>query len=267
MQDYKKAATKGPGEVVSQPRRPSHPVAECMEGVFDALSGEWLLEYFSPYNNAGWIILLRAIWVTGLVVLFLETCSVAAWVVDQWNSPFLFRWPTPPDGFRGVAAFFVSRVRSVSHAYGTELLGIFGGVCAAFYSRFASQWQYLADLYNQIKAEDIALAIHFHDAKQATRKLAHDSSPDGSDVSSDQSDETKDPRDLLAELMNGFIVDAFTLHLARKSLFRSVIANWAEKPRVMILLKERDPSDDVRKGVDQIVAEEKASPLPRSSTN
>ncbi|GAF89619.1 unnamed protein product, partial [marine sediment metagenome] len=80
----------------------------------------------------------------------------------------------------------------------------FGAIFAAFYTalyaRFASQWTYLANLYNQIKGAE----------SRAWEK--------GSNV---------DHNPALAAWKAGFIEDAEELHLATKPLFASVIRVWA----------------------------------------
>jgi len=76
---------------------------------------------------------------------------------------------------------------------------ILGAVYAVFYARFASQWSYLAGLYNQIKATECQ-----KDCNQQK----------------------------LAEWKAGFIVDAQELHLANKPLFAEVIRAWRMEPAV-----------------------------------
>lgn len=80
---------------------------------------------------------------------------------------------------------------------------IFAGVYVALYSRFASQWNYLASLYNQIM------------------QTAVQSPPCG--VS---------PESALRLWQAGFIEDAEDLHLAAKPMFASVIRSMLAKPEV-----------------------------------
>ena len=70
---------------------------------------------------------------------------------------------------------------------------------AALYSRFASQWTYLAGVYNQIKMAE--------------------------------SRTDRDPRKI-AEWKAGFIVDAEELHLVRKPLFAEVVRAWRKDAAV-----------------------------------
>jgi hypothetical protein len=69
---------------------------------------------------------------------------------------------------------------------------LLGATYASFYSRFSSQWSYLANLYNQIKQVEC-------------------DSPTAQSV---------------ADLKAGFIEDADELHLLRKPIFASTIRVW-----------------------------------------
>jgi len=75
---------------------------------------------------------------------------------------------------------------------------VFGAIYTALYARFASQWSYLANLYNNIK-ETEAL--------------------DGDEK-------------VVAEWKAGFIEDAENLHLACKSSFVTTVKVWGEDPLV-----------------------------------
>jgi hypothetical protein len=128
--------------------------------------------------NGGDVILLRAVWVS------LALYSMALWSVRLLGDPLR----EPVDlGTRGV-----------------ELLpwlgALFGAVYAGLYARFSSQWLYLANTYNQIKAAECRLQ----------------SSGAGA----------------LAEWKAGFIEDAEGLHLATKPVFASVIGHWAQEPEI-----------------------------------
>lgn len=82
---------------------------------------------------------------------------------------------------------------------------IFAAAYAAFYSRFSAQWAYLAALYNQIMATSVALAPMNTDA--ASR---------------------------MAVWRAAFIEDAIDLHLARKSMFRSVIIEYLSTDQAVV---------------------------------
>jgi hypothetical protein len=68
-------------------------------------------------------------------------------------------------------------------------------VYASLYARFASQWSYLANVYNQIKAAECV----------QPGNLA-----------------------VMVQWKAGFMEDAEHLHLARKPVFASIIHSWAE---------------------------------------
>jgi hypothetical protein len=76
---------------------------------------------------------------------------------------------------------------------------VFAGAYVALYTRFASQWAYLASLYNQIKSAE---------CKPAGNQQA------------------------LAEWKAAFIEDAFELHLANKHQFKSIIREWSRDEQV-----------------------------------
>jgi hypothetical protein len=126
-------------------------------------------------SNGGGVILARSL-LSGLVVYFVVL------------------------GFRN----FVDPARSWNfnlvelRAQVLDTMGWFGAVFAfiyaALYARFASQWTYLANVYNQIKASEC------------------------------RSECGVEP---LAEWKAGFIEDAEELHLASKPLFASIIHAWA----------------------------------------
>lgn len=80
---------------------------------------------------------------------------------------------------------------------------IFAGVYVALYSRFASQWNYLASLYNQIM------------------QAAVENPPN--DLSKESA---------LRIWQAGFIEDAEDLHLAGKPMFASIIRSMLAKPEI-----------------------------------
>ena len=218
-------------------------VSALLKRVFDGLSGEWLLLVLAPQENAGWVIFFRSAWVVFEVVVLIEMSSGLAWAVDRWNEPFLFRFPLLPSNVQSIAAIGVDRCRHISSHYGNQLLTIFGGVYAALYARFASQWAYLAELYNQIKAMQINLAMSSGTATSAGLREVIDLSRSVEAVKSNNCAE------LLAEWKKGFIEDAFSVHLARKPLFRNVIASWAMDADVKKLLGKDGTSAEVLEGV------------------
>ncbi|MGH9256831.1 MAG: hypothetical protein ACRD3C_19900, partial [Vicinamibacterales bacterium] len=76
---------------------------------------------------------------------------------------------------------------------------VFAGMYTALYARFASQWGYLAGVYNQIKAAECR----------------------------GQCD-----ANALAEWKAGFIEDAQELHLATKPAIASILSVWGRQPNV-----------------------------------
>lgn len=84
---------------------------------------------------------------------------------------------------------------------------IFGAVYVALYARFSSQWSYLANLYNQIKAAEVAAL-----ARLAEKKPTNVSA--------------KEVIQKLAEWKAGYIEDAEGLHLATKKSFAPIIWFW-----------------------------------------
>ena len=88
-----------------------------------------------------------------------------------------------------------TQVRGTMQWYGA----IFAVIYAGLYSRFASQWAYLANVYNQIKAVECR--------------------------------EHCNP-DRLSEWKAGFIEDAEELHLAGKPLFASILRVWGQDAKV-----------------------------------
>jgi hypothetical protein len=90
-----------------------------------------------------------------------------------------------------------------------------GGAYAAFYTRFASQWAYLAGLYNQIKQTECQL-----DCEHAPVELA--------------------------QWKAGFIEDCEELHLAGKRLFASVILEWLKSEDVRTEFKKFYSDADAR---------------------
>lgn len=88
-----------------------------------------------------------------------------------------------------------------------------GAVYASLYARFASQWSYLAGVYNQIKAAECG---------QKCDRIA------------------------LAEWKAGFIEDAEDLHLARKPVFASIIHAWVKDAEVEVRFLKDVPGGEHR---------------------
>ena len=150
--------------------------------LIEFLSGEKLLTA-TPRANGGAIILLRTlfitIWLYALAVLLKQ-------VLDPDR---IWDWST-----RALR----SELRDTLPWAGA----IFAAVYASLYTRFSSQWLYLAGLYNQIKAVEARTAG------------------------------TPDARTIVAEWKAGFLEDAAELHLATKGLFASVWRLWGQDAAV-----------------------------------
>jgi hypothetical protein len=84
--------------------------------------------------------------------------------------------------------------------YNEPLLLSLGGIYTALYARFASQWNYLANLYNQMMQVGVS-AEHIQ-------------------------------RDKMARWKAGFVEDAYSLHLAQKPMFAEVVAHLLVDPEV-----------------------------------
>jgi hypothetical protein len=143
------------------------------------LSGEWLLNS-GRRPNGGTVVIQRSLFVTFWVM------SVSLLVFNVVNPC-------------GDCILSIKALRHQLIAVAPWTAGVFGGVYLALYTRFAAQWSYLANVYNQIKQAE-ALGVEDFDA--------------------------------LAQWKAGFIEDAINLHLAKKPIFASAIGTWAQIPAV-----------------------------------
>jgi hypothetical protein len=183
------------------------------------LSGEWLLD---NRPNGGTVIFLRALWVAGLVY----AASIAVKVAVS----------CPPDCWQAL--------RSMNQAAKSNFLpfaaGTFAFAYTALYARFASQWSYLANLYNQIMETKVQLGIcppvRENKTKHAFIASAESPSfdPKNSLIPSDAN-----RVESLQTWQVGFIEDAEELHLATKPMFASVIQSMFRCPGI----RERFSSD------------------------
>ncbi|RUM94403.1 MAG: hypothetical protein DSZ28_03365 [Thiothrix sp.] len=144
---------------------------ETIQNIFEYLSGEWMLTKCGKANG-GTIILLRSSFVTVLITGSIAICS---------------------------CIFDGSEIQAI----GIKSTGaIFAVVYAALYSRFASQWSYLSNLYNSIKQTEV-----------------------------NNNGRTKKSRSM-AEWKAGFMEDAENLHMAGKSSFSPIIKSWGGHKKV-----------------------------------
>jgi uncharacterized membrane protein len=150
------------------------------------ISAEFLLK---RRPNSGALLLLRALW-TALCVMVIAiilnsildngiTCTLDLGIVWQ--------------GFK---------------AHPTWYAIVFAAVYTALYTRYASQWQYLADLYNRIKEKEIGLQNSPDFKKEAEQKLA--------------------------QWKAGFVADARAMHLIRHDSFQTVAKTWLTEAMVSV---------------------------------
>jgi hypothetical protein len=162
------------------------PTLRATRRVLHWLSGEWILvDWEVP--NGGAVVFLRSVLVSFTVF------ATAIGTINVLDPSRTFEF-----------SFFELRLQIIE--YLSWLGVIFAGAYTAFYTRFASQWSYLAELYNNIKATEVAGA---------------------------------QDRKALAEWKAGFIEDAQTLHMECKSSFLSIVADWLEEPDVVKAFAEK----------------------------
>jgi len=154
-----------------------------LQRLLELSSGEWMLTK-GDRANGGTIILLRSLQVATLVFLFAALLEHAI-----------------GDGKPSVTW------------YGA----IFAAAYAAFYTRFASQWIYLSNLYNKIKETE---AIMTPDCEARLGKLA--------------------------EWKAGFIEDAEYLHMVRKKSFAPIIKAWGKEDQVKKKYCDNTPGGETR---------------------
>jgi hypothetical protein len=190
-----------------------------------------LMHWVAPQRNGGAIIFLRAAWITGWCAITPQLCLGVAWLSRLPCQQHPHFPPVPMTTCAGLTTL-ISWMSSLTQTNGGLLLSVFAGTYAAFYARFASQWGYLADLYNQIKSKQIDIALQGDcNHLQALRdEVVYNP--------------TREPETffcnaayLLAQWKVGFIEDAAALHLADKKLFSSVISNWKSDDVVKVALQ------------------------------
>lgn len=159
------------------------------------LSFEWILTRFRR-PNGGDIILLRALLIA--LLIYLSVIGVKN-LLD------------PERGFSYDGEELRKQIGATLHWFGA----LVGSIYAALYTRFASQWRYLANLYNKIK--------------EAEAKY-------GDTVSND----------VICSWKAGFLEDAEDLHLAKKQLFVSVINAWGKDSKVRQAFIENSPGGKAR---------------------
>lgn len=173
-------------------------------------TGEFVLKLMP---NGGSAIILRTFWVSG--ILFLIAISISEITCENTQIPF---------------EFSRSEFKNAIHNHLDWLGALIGFSYLALYSRFSSQWSYLADLYNRImqsRAENSeSLLIQ---KINGTYTLNHCDK-------------------VYAYWMAAFIEDAKTLHLAKHKSFIEVIDSMKKLPGVEAALKTKPQQPDYFKG-------------------
>jgi hypothetical protein len=217
------------------PRRTAHrsscSIAKKLECFVDFASGEKLASRLKPYENGGDIIFARAAWVTVLASAVLAFIGCFVWLLRLMRSDNP-SFPPAPLKLDLLILSVTDLTAAFAKNYGQYLLQVFAGAYVAFYARFSAQWTYLADLYNQIKSKEIDLASAPDCVADAQRKSAIIAIEE-----KNCGNLTCNSAYLLAQWKLGFIEDAFTVHLAKKPLFASVIVNWAKDDIPALLLR------------------------------
>jgi hypothetical protein len=161
--------------------------------------------------NSGTLVLLRSIYVAAIFFLF----AVGLDSMLSYSARVSFD--------RGV---FSRSVREHLPWYGAAL----GGVYAALYARFSSQWQYLAGLYNQLMAAEDARPRVLLVGEHRKRRMLW---------------------------WHAFIVDAQDLHLALKPSFAGAVSSLLEEPEILELMggdtaREKDDFQAFRRQVHRV---------------
>jgi len=148
---------------------------DLISRVVSFLSGEWVLLY--GRQNGGGVVIFRTLWV-GTLLIFLM--SIIRTLADSTSSSYCLDFGN----------------KFLEILSGQEGILFYGAVYAALYARFASQWNYMANLYNQIKLAEVSC--------------------DPSGVN----------KEALAQWKAGYIEDAYVTHMATKTMVAGVIRAW-----------------------------------------
>ncbi len=152
---------------------------------FDFVSGEWLLYVGRRRANGGGLVLVRALFVTTEIML-------PALLLADW------RLCTP------LCEFSWKRIPLAIADHQAWIAAIFAGVYTSLYSRFSSQWLYVADVYNKLMAAQVGLRAPI----------------------------SADAAGALVKWKAGFVEDAEDLHLARKTMFAAAVVGLLSESQV-----------------------------------
>ena len=155
------------------------------DNVVSFVSGEWILEWTPSTTNGGTVVSARSLWLSAWVYLaaFLLKTRFGEGKIGEMD-------------LRQGAADLVDTL--------PWFAAIFGAVYAALYTRFSSQWNYLANLFNQIVQSQLAMS----------------------------DDDAESRLNTMASWKAAFIEDAQDLHLAAKPMFLVAVAQWGSDERV-----------------------------------
>lgn len=157
---------------------------DLWSGFVNFLSAEFLLRLRA---NSGALVLLRALWNAFWVMVI---AIILNSILDNGltcNLDLGLIWK----GFK---------------AHPTWYALVLAAVYTALYTRYASQWQYLAKLYNDIKSKEIDLA------------------------SRDEHEERTSP--LINSWKAAFIADAYAMHLVTQESYATVIGHWLSSEQI-----------------------------------
>lgn len=155
-------------------------------------TGEWVLTRFQ-IPNGGAVVLFRSLFTS--LLIFLSALAIIN-ILDPTRT-----WTFSLPEFRNQV---VERFHWLAAAFAANY--------TAFYARFASQWTYLADLYNRIKEAEATSADSV----------------------------------VVAEWKAGFLEDDENLHLIGKTTFVSTARVWASDPDVRKCFVDFTPGGEVR---------------------
>lgn len=162
-----------------------------MTGLLAFLTGEYLLK---SKPNGGDIVLLRAIHST----FFIYVMTILLHEITKSNALLLFSQEA---------------LISVVHKSIPWLGAMFAAAYATFYTRYSSQWTYLANTYNQFMAVKSSQSAHIMSQDLEAAKA-------------------------LNNWQAGFVTDCFTLHLDRKPIFKGIIENLMKDEKIKALILE-----------------------------
>lgn len=157
--------------------------------VISLISAEWLLK---TMDNGGAAIAFRSLFIS-LILFF-----VSLIIFNYFDNGFEFSADQLRVNVKDKMAWFGA---------------FYGSSYVALYTRFSSQWSYLANLYNLIKQTSCNKGLN---------------------------------EDVMAEWKAGFIEDAEYLHLANKANFASIIYEWCKDEEVKSKYIEYTPGGEKR---------------------